>query len=113
MTARMTFKMASVALFIAVVFGSIIHWSQEATQTTQVELCRAYFNLITEVPVVPGAVVTESKNHSSDANYAKRSASLIQGTIGGKIAFDQFHHLTFEITTSDRKVEANLFRFSF
>jgi hypothetical protein len=105
-------KFGTMALVFALAFRSLL-WSQEVANPTPEKICQAFKGLISAPPVAQGATIVERTNHSSDPDFANRSASLIQGSIGGKLAFKQFHHLPFEITAADRKIEGNLFVFAF
>jgi len=110
---EITTKLATVPLLCALMLSNQLLWSQQVEDTSPEKVCRTFWSLISTVPTVQGAIVAERTNYSANANFAKRSATLIQGTIGGRLTFKQFHHLPFEITVSDRKVEGNLFVFGF
>ena len=76
-------------------------------------LCQEYWKLLTDTPLAPSAVLSQRENHSSNRDYAKSSAALIQGTIGGQIDAVNFHHVSFTITLPDRYVDGNFFVFDF
>lgn len=76
-------------------------------------LCLEYWKSLTETPLVPSAVPARRDNHSSNREYAKSSASLIQRTMGGRIEAARFCHLPFTITLPYRKVDGNFFVFDF
>jgi hypothetical protein len=112
MKAESKSKVVIILLTFTLMVSKIL-WSQKIENPTPKKICQDFKELISGVPVARGATIAERKNHSLDAGFVSRSASLIQDSIGGSLSFKLFYHLPFQVIVSDRKVEANLFVFSF
>lgn len=87
--------------------------SPRVNRDTAKSFFEAYLDALRATPIVNGSAPTERENYSTNVAYAKKSAALIQGSLGGDLAFKEFHHLPFELVVPDRKIEANLFVFRF
>ncbi len=55
----------------------------------------------------------KQRDYSTDKVYARKSASLIETTLGVKVNFTNFHHIPFDIQCADRLVTGNFFAFEF
>ena len=76
------------------------------------KVCEDYFSSI-NLSVTDCAKPIKKRDYSANKIYARKSAALIEVTLGVKVNFTNFRHVPFDIQCTNRLVTGNFLAFEF